>query len=266
MNCIRQIDYSGHGVESSESLSASYLPCDAGLQDLDSELSGVPYRTWVDSVYQRPKAGVLSEIETQCRAMLKDVADTNEKAKSLSAFMSVFAFLGILAKLSFAKNSQYNFQDQFDLRAYLTLIDRFILGYTDTLDPAVVANRHGLAEVLYRKVRCGLLHGGTLLNKKVLNDEKIVVRLSHSQKDARSLREIDSAIISLQRGELEAVRFIVGAEVMFGEIKKVINAMFHGAENQGADPKVTESILEVYKNEPFVVDPNYLKSEEEIKE
>lgn len=42
-------------------------------------------------------------------------------------------------------------------------------------------------------------------------------------------------------------------------IKDIITKMFKGDQMKGIDASVKTSILSVYKKEPFVIDPTYLK-------
>lgn len=252
--------YNGHGVFSTSDLSSSYIPrCDDNQFSMTTSLSGVPNYIWIDELYKKTETDILNEIHVQCRSMLCDVLDTNNKARSLSAFVSVFALIGTLAKLAFQGNPDYVFSDQKDLRMYLTLLDRYVLDYQDTKDFAKVINRHGLSETLYRKVRCGLLHGGTLINDKMPNDERITPHLSHQSEDARPLKEIDCEIIKLQSGQLADVDFVIGIKAMTQAIQDIITKMFKGDQMNGIDASVKTSILSVYKKEPFVIDPHYLK-------
>ena len=63
-------------------------------------LSAVPNLNSIPDWNSGDEQKRLDFIKKDCLARLKDVRETNEKAKSLSAFLSILALIGMLAKFA----------------------------------------------------------------------------------------------------------------------------------------------------------------------
>ena len=122
-------------------------------------LSAVPNLSSIPDWNSGDEQKRLDFIKEDCLARLKDVRETNEKAKSLSAFLSILALISMLAKFAFAKNTKLTAKhingcgpDQMEYQAFC---DYYLLGDNDYEQKL---NCEGLSYLLYKYVRCGLLH------------------------------------------------------------------------------------------------------------
>ena len=98
----------------------------------------------------------------------------------------------------------------------------------------------GLAIVLYKMVRCGLLHGGTLSNDKISN---VRVSITHNGR-ASSIKQIDSQL----KGRTGLVSIVIDAESLCKAIECSIKNMF-----ETSDEDVIKSVKEVYVKEPPII-------------
>ena len=73
------------------------------------------------------------------------------------------------------------------------------------------------------------------------------------------MSKLHTQLIKLQKRQLADVDFVIGIKAMTQAIKDIITKMFKGDQMKGIDASVKTSILSVYKKEPFVIDPTYLK-------
>ena len=190
----------------------------------------------------------LDFIKEDCLARLEDVRETNEKAKSLSAFMSILALIGMLAKFAFSKNTKQNAKhidgcgpDQMEYQAFC---DFYLLGdngYEQKL------NCEGLSYLLYKYVRCGLLHGGTLVNTRGKTKQiNVKVYLTHNGSNKLSLSEINDKI----KQATPANQIVVELDAFFlcDELKKAINQMFSNPPDE-----IKKSILDTFEKEPPIL-------------
>ena len=190
----------------------------------------------------------LEFIKEDCLARLKDVRETNEKAKSLSAFMSILALMGMLAKLAFSKNTSFNPKysnecgsDQAQFQAFC---DYYLLGDPDYEQKI---NDIGLSYLLYKYVRCGLLHGGTLTNTRVTT--KLIyakVYLTHRGSSEQTLTEMNSRIkLASVSNEVSVT---LDAAFLCNELGSAIEKMFNDHKQE-----IKDSILKTFEEEPPIL-------------
>jgi len=188
----------------------------------------------------------LDFIRKDCEARLKDVRLTNKKAKSLSAFVSILSFISFLAKLTFSKDSSLNLYKQdgcgLDQIQFQCFCDRYLLR-----DKSYISriNKPGLSYLLYKFVRCGLIHGATLLNtKSKTNQLNVKVYLSHEEKQNSSLGDVDKHIQITDSHPGGKLELTLNAFVLCKELESAIQAMFADASSS-----VRESILKTFEEE-----------------
>ena len=187
-----------------------------------------------------------------CKAKLKDVLDTNTAARSVSSYMSIMALIDFLSKCAFkhnktAEKSNRKMKTSNEVR-FAAFVNKFLLSSNgqsylsdDTTD--------GLTGVLYKMVRCGLLHGETLLheNSKFSN---IRVTISHSHGGDKTLADLDNLI------RAGGQNIVLNAWVLCDAIDKAIDDMF-----SGNDQDALSSIAEVYRTEPPII---FLKKADDV--
>lgn len=186
----------------------------------------------------------LQQVKSDLKAKLKDVRATNNVAQGVPAFISIFALLGFLSKCAFAYNStavkaNKKVETSDEVR-FIAFVNRFLLNTQDR-GYLTAKKKKGLARVLYKMARCGLIHGETLLHSdKEFNGIKLGI--SHNHLANESLIDLDKRICS---GEKDIV---LNAWVLCEAIGKAIDNIF--ADN---DSSVIDSIVEVYKHEPPIL-------------
>ena len=154
--CDQGLSYSYSGRQKCATYSADTESlCLSAVGDLDC------IDEWKDGAEQQR----LEFIRKDCQARLKDVRVTNKKAKSLSAFVSILSFIGYLSKLAFSKDPSLGAYKQngcgMDQIIFQSFCDRYLLGDRNFQSKI---NKPGLSYLLYKFVRCGLIHGATLVN------------------------------------------------------------------------------------------------------
>ena len=215
-----------------------------------ASLSSVPSLNSIPEWASGEEQKRLNFIEQDCLARLKDVRETNEKAKSLSAFMSILALMGMLAKLAFSKNTSFTPKlsngcgpDQAQFQAFC---DCYLLedsGYEQKI------NDIGLSYLLYKYVRCGLLHGGTLINTRVTTKSICAkVYLTHNGCCKQTLGEMNNAI--KQASVPNEVSVTLDAGFLCDELGKAIGRMFADAKQK---QEIRESILKTFETEPPIL-------------
>ena len=167
--------------------------------------------------------------------------------------------IGFLANLSFGKNSTFRQRfgnSNIDTSAYRVFVRRFILGYSeaDAMSDVLSATNggkdcKGLDWVLYKYVRCGLVHSSSLMNERIDSSREITVKVTHSnkiQQDAPTL--IDTRIV--QRTSGQPITITLVAQELCKWVKSAINLMFTQAQT---DSNLATSIIEVFKEETPVI-------------
>ena len=213
-----------------------------------ASLSSVPSLNSISEWASGEEQKRLNFIEQDCLARLKDVRETNEKAKSLSAFMSILALIGMLAKFAFSKNQ--SLKDKHidgcggDQKEYQAFCDCYLLGDNDYEQKL---NCEGLSYLLYKYVRCGLLHGGTLTNTRATTKQiNATVYLTHRGTSYKSLEEINEEIKKASASN--HVEVILDAFFLCDELKKAIGQMFSDSRQE-----IKNSILETFEVEPPIL-------------
>jgi len=213
-------------------------------------LSAVPNLNSIPDWNSGDEQKRLDFIKEDCLARLKDVRETNEKAKSLSAFLSILALIGMLAKFAFAKNTKLTAKhingcgpDQMEYQAFC---DYYLLGDNDYEQKL---NCEGLSYLLYKYVRCGLLHGGTLVNtRRTTKPVHAKIYLTHSGSCKQTLDEMNDAI--KQASASNEVSVTLDATFLCDELGKAIERMFSDAKKK---QEIKESILKTFETEPPIL-------------
>ena len=211
-------------------------------------LSAVPNLNSIPDWNSGDEQKRLDFIKEDCLARLKDVRETNEKAKSLSAFMSILALIGMLAKFAFTKNTKLNAKhingcgpDQMEYQAFC---DCYLLGDNDYEQKL---NCEGLSYLLYKYVRCGLLHGGTLVNtRRTTKQINVKVYLTHNGSNKFSLSETNDKI--KQATPANQIDVVLDAFLLCDELKKAIDQMFLNPPEE-----IKTSILDTFEKEPPIL-------------
>ena len=213
----------------------------------DNGLSSVPTVSDMQDFRNRDDAKFLEFIRKDCEARLEDVRNTNTVAKSVSAFMSIPALIGFLSKLAFYENPEFHKRVNpkakdphcgIDKKSYVEFVNRFMLGETAVNQ---FQRDDGVASVLYKMVRCGLLHGGTLSNDKISD---VRISITHNG-EASSINQIDSQL----QGRSGLVSIVIDAESLCKAIEGGIKNMF-----ETSDVDVIKSAKEVYvKEAPIII-------------
>ena len=194
----------------------------------------------------------LAEIQKNCEAALDDIRLTNKNSHSVSAFLAIPAFIGFLAKLSFAENQPFLAKNKckktnqgvllsFDRVAYIQFIERFILQNTNwknVLPTTLSGSSPGISSVLYSMLRCGLLHGMTVVHPSS-EFSGILVKLTHIN-TVKTLGEYDVELKS--RTGKNQITIILNAFTLCDEIEKAISRMFFESQS---DSDLEKSIKKV---------------------
>ena len=225
----------------------------SGTDDIiiTASLSAVPNLDSIPEWNSGDEHKRLDFIKEDCLARLEDVRLTNEKAKSLSAFMSILALIGMLAKFAFSKNQ--NLKDKHiegcgpDQKEYQAFCDCYLLCDNDYEQKL---NSEGLSYLLYKYLRCGLLHGGTLVNTRHTTKPIYAkVYLTHSGGSQKSLSEINTAI--KQASAPNQIDIVLDAFVLCTELENAIGRMFADTRQE-----IKDSILCAFKEEPPILCAN----------
>ena len=221
--------------------------------------SGVQSKQELDLVFQNDPTVYLSSIKMNCEAMLEDIVSTNKRAKSVSSFISIPAFIGFLSKLAFRGNQGYlsahNLQPKksgfipgFDGLAYVHFLERFVLDNQAWQSYHVendAGDLPGIATVLYCMVRCGLLHGATLYDSRNAFTG-ITVKLAHEDHPGKTLKDYDLEL--KKRGTAKPpIEIVLNAFDICNEFSHALSKMFAACNS---DSDLLHSIQIVYKDEP----------------
>ena len=229
-------------------LSDESFNCEMETSNIAGSLSVSPGLSSISEWNSGDRQKRLDFIRDDCLARLKDVRGTNEKARSLSAFMSILALIGMLAKFAFSKNKSLKGkhidgcgQDQ---KEYQAFCDCYLL---DDSNYEQKLNHKGLSYLLYKYVRCGLLHGGTLTNtRSSTKPVNAKIFLTHSDKSKKSLAEINAAI--MQASATNQIEVVLNVFVMCEELEKAIKKMFADTRHE-----ISDSILNTFEAEPPIL-------------
>ena len=214
----------------------------------NNNLSSIPLSSDMQQFKDADEKKFVDFIRKDCERKLADVRTTN-KIQTVSAFMSIPALIGFLSKLAFYENPEFLNRVSaqrstdgkpygIDRKSYVEFVNRFMLREHDQ-------NRYqrtdGLGQVLYKMVRCGLLHGETVGNNDVPN---VRVSLSHKLGSTTTLAQLDSDL----SGHTTLVSIVLNAEVLCAAIENAIKSMF-----ESSDDNVISSIKQVYVDEPPII-------------
>lgn len=209
----------------------------------NNQLSSIPPTEVMKAVFNLSKDQFYEFIKEDCVAKIQDVEETNKASNSVSAFMSIPALIGFFAKLFCGKNAvfhkTYNCQEGHDdTKSYLYFVNKYLL--KEKFD---FVRTDGLANVLYKMVRCGLLHGVSVGCCQVSN---IKVYLSHQDKGEKKLASVDG---QLKSGTGTGVmKIILNALSICEELKNLIPIAFDSATEDERN-----SIMAVYMEDPPII-------------
>ena len=126
------------------------------MEEEVSSPSGVQNHSDLDRQYRQDNVAFFNDLQNNLEAMLCDVVKTNQQAQSVSAFLSIPAFIGFLSKLAFNNNASVP-DAKADGFKYVRFLERFVLGNKSWRNERV-KNQNGdipgIATVLYCMVRC----------------------------------------------------------------------------------------------------------------
>ena len=188
----------------------------------------------------------LDFIRKDCLARLEDVRMTNKKTKSLSAFISILTFIGQLSKMVFSKDQSLKQYKQngcgIDQICFQAFCDKYLLNdvhYQSRI------NQPGLSYLLYKFVRCGLVHSGTLKNGKGTTQQlKVKIFLSHSKSSSQSLKDIDKKIVNASSTSGATFEYTINAFELCRDLKSAISNVFSSPPQS-----VRNSILDTFEED-----------------
>lgn len=201
----------------------------------------------------------LKKIREYCEARIDDVVKVNKASHTLAAFTAIPVLIGFLANLAFGENSEFNQSsggDKSDSLMYRVFVRRFILRLSarEAMLDALPVNkggrgRKGLDWMLYKYVRCGLVHSASLVNERIDPGREITVKITHSDKVSQEAPEaIDTKMMQWQSGTKLTIALIA---LDFCEwVGKATSTMFKEAKN---DADLACSIIEVFKKKTPVI-------------
>ena len=213
-----------------------------GAIQCKNDLSSVPPVAVMQSARKLDEDKFYDFVRKDCHEKIKDVKETNQSSGSVSAFMSIPAMIGFFAKLFYHKNASFHNATRStergdDCKSYVRFVNKFLLNEADANK---YDRRDGLAFVLYKMVRCGLLHGESVDNAEVSN---VRVELSH-RKGLNSLSELDHVL----SGRTATVSIVLNAIEICDELETKIDEAFNNA-----DIDERNSIMSIYELDPPII-------------
>lgn len=235
----------------------SWTQTDTNAALLSSVASYSEIQSWDQSLSSNNDK--LKDIQRYCEERVKDVQKVNQSSHTLAAFTSIPVFIGFLANLAFSKNA--GFRQAFrsggiDAVSYRAFVRRFILGSTatDAITDILTSNdggrdRKGLDWLLYKYVRCGLVHSSSLANQQIDSAREVTVKVTHSDKVSQdSPATIDAKVLQRLNGQPITVTLVASGFCKW--IEDAIKVMFAQAVT---DSDLATSIIEVFKEETPVI-------------
>ena len=208
-------------------------------------LSGVvrpqEYKAWVSALPGNTTE--FAQIEKYCRDRLQDVKNTNDKCRTLAAFSAIPAFMGFLSAVSISRNAylrrkvgngrkRYKIDRISDMRQFQCFVRRFILKqrfYTKDFE------KMGLDWVLYKIVRCGLIHRSSLVNARADAGRRIEVVITHDKIPLGSPGEIHKRLLAKTRGK---VKIILSAEMLCNWVSEAMDEIFKKGCSRGFEHSI----------------------------
>lgn len=220
------------------------LSCSATQREVDA---------W-EQTYSTTEAK-LKQIKAYCKAMLADVCTVNEK-KSVVVFSTLPMFMGFLSNLCFYKNNDAAVHKDgtlsekvFDNVEFRVYVRRFILDEPKATTYGMLnsgrmdSQYKGFDWLLYKFIRCGLVHSQSLVDEKEDQDRLVSVEITHDKSvSVKSPKEIDAELGN--RNPAETYQCVISAAKLIEWIEKSIEKMFEAANE---DENLGESIIEVFK-------------------
>lgn len=235
----------------------SWIDTGMNSASLSSVATTVEVQNWENSF--ACDSDKLKDIQRYCEARIDDVEGVNDASHTLAAFTTISILIGFLADLSFGKNRAFRQRfgnGKIDTSAYRVFVRRFILGRSDADAMADVLPANdggndckGLDWVLYKYVRCGLVHSSSLMNERIDSAREITVKVTHSNKMKQDAPALIDALIA-QRTSGQPIAITLVAQEFCNWVRSAINLMFAQAQT---DSNLATSIIEVFKEETPVI-------------
>lgn len=220
------------------------LSCSATQREVDA---------W-EQTYSTTEAK-LKQIKAYCKAMLADVCTVNEK-KSVVAFSTLPMFMGFLSNLCFYKNNDAAVHKDgtlsekvFDNVEFRVYVRRFILDEPKATTYGMLnsgrmdSQYKGFDWLLYKFIRCGLVHSQSLVNEDADEDRLVSVEITHDKSvSVKSPEDIDAELNIRTDGSI--YQCVISAPKLVEWIGESIENMFKEANE---DENLGESIIEVFK-------------------
>ena len=235
----------------------SWTQTDTNAALLSSVASCSEIQSWNQSLSSNNDK--LKDIQRYCEERVKDVQKVNQSSHTLAAFTSIPVLIGFVANLAFNKNA--GFRQSFgnggiDATSYRVFVRRFILGSTatDAITEVLTSNNggrdcKGLDWILYKYVRCGLVHTSSLVNQQIDSARDVTVKVTHSEKVSHdSPTTIDATALQRQNGQPITVTLVASEFCKW--IENAIRLMFIQAVT---DTDLATSIIEVFTEETPVI-------------
>lgn len=235
----------------------SWTQTDTNAALLSSVASCSEIQSWNQSLSSNNDK--LKAIQRYCEERVKDVQKVNQSSHTLAAFTSIPVLIGFVANLAFNKNA--GFRQSFgnggiDATSYRVFVRRFILGSTatDAITEVLTSNNggrdcKGLDWILYKYVRCGLVHTSSLVNQQIDSARDVTVKVTHSEKVSHdSPTTIDATVLQRQNGQPITVTLVASEFCKW--IENAIRLMFIQAVT---DTDLATSIIEVFTEETPVI-------------
>ena len=207
------------------------------------------YKQWEQSL---PSSKVvLSKIESYCRARLDEIREINKAHPSLTAFSVIPAFIGFLGSISISRNyyirqkiggggaKRYTADRVCDEHQFRCFVRKFMLSEKHYLKRSRIDNGYrGIDWVLYKIVRCGLVHRYSLSNTRKNVDQKRMfdVLITHSSTKT-GISELDQKL--LKREVDKKIQIQLSALDLCDWIEAGLDRLF----GKGLSPMVKNSIL-----------------------
>ena len=194
------------------------------------------FKQWEASLPSTDDA--LLKAESYCRARLVEIRKINDAHHSLTAFTVIPAFIGFLSSIAISRNyylrqkvgrggsKRYAEDRVCDECQFRCFVRRFMIGEKHYVKRSRIdSDERGLDWVLYKIVRCGLVHRYSLSNaRKHADHERLFdVCITHSTLDT-DINEIDKML--RERPKRGRIQVLVSASSLCDWIEAGLNRMF----------------------------------------